>query len=526
MLARPKPRRSRITAIPDSGSRRYVHEPKAYPFAPAADSSDVRVYRTGSVAKPPCVFHAQCGGTAGTSEHVFPAGLGGWHENTNILCDDCQPHFGDGLDRVLPLELGHFETILGIKSRHSGKVPRSPVTDAATGQRFLMNEHQAIVSAEPVLKETTVDDRGLEGRYYSLIGDPAALRSFDEAAFLKRLNETTGKTFEVVGRDPSKEKLIAPALNADTSFGGDTSFRAVARIALNFLAEYDGALARSLGLEPIKRWIREGAPPEQQFVEFADPLTEDQIAPLHFELGHRVALGFCSATQTISGRVTLFGVHDIAIRFGSAPCARGHIAVIDIDPKARHEAPGTDTRRFCAVPILPPGTLGAFSSDRDAVLERNRRRTAELKAIANERVLRARFAPLVEKLNKARTLLRFQQIQEIRGIIKDQQQMAFNLLLPTVRTAAALAQRHGYLRQAQFLLSTIEAEAGDVVVGKLGTLLAHQVLSAIGSDLLDLMAEGPVTFEVMRDLFEGTRGLRAACTVVTEAGVTIGLPMA
>ena len=478
------------------------------------------------MAKPPCVFHAQCGGTAGTSEHVFPAGLGGLHENTNILCVDCQPHFGRGLDCVLPPELRHFNTLLGIKSRHRGIVPPSAVTDPATGQRFLMNEHQAIVSAEPALKETSVDDQGLEGRYYSLIGAPAALRKFDEAAFLKRLSEVTGKNFEVVGRDPTQPVLIAPPLNADTSFGGDASFRAVARIALNFLAEYDPALARAPGLEAIKRWIRAGTPPEEQFVEFADPLTEAEMLLNHFELGHRIALGFCAETQTISARLTLFGVHEVAVKFGSAPCARSHIAVIDIDPKARHEAPGVDTRRFCPVSAPAPATLGAFSSDRDAVLERNRKRTAELKAVADDRVLRARFAPLIDRLNQARSLLRFQQVQEIRNIVQDQQQMAFNLLVPAMRTAIEFLERHGYKQHAQFLSATIEAEAGDVVVGKLGTLLAQQVLSAIASDLLDLMAHGPVTPEIALDLFAGARGLRAAFTVVTEACVTIGLPMA
>lgn len=478
------------------------------------------------MAKPPCVFNAQCGGTAGTSEHVFPAGLGGIHENTNILCDDCQPQFGDGLDRVLPSELRHFNTLLGIKSRHRGIVPASTVEDSATGQRFLMNEHQAIVSAEPALKETSVDDQGLEGRYYSLVGDPATLRKFDEAAFLKRLNEATGKTFEVVGRDPSKPVLIASPLKADTSFGGDASFRAVARIALNFLAEYDPALARSPGLEAIKRWIRAGTPPDEQFVEFADPMTQAEVLPNHFELGHRVALGFCVETQTISARVTLFGVHEVAIRFGEAPCTRSHIAVIDIDPKARHEAPGVDTRRFCAISAPPPRTLGAFSIDRDAVLERNRKRTAKLQAVANERVLHARFAPLIDRLNNARSLMRFQQAQEIRRIVKGQQQMAFNLLVTAMRTAIDSLQRHGYKQHAQFLSATIEAEAGDVVVGKLGTLLAQQVLSAIASDLLELMAQGPVTDDVALDLFAGARGLRAAFTVVTEACVTMGLPMA
>ena len=64
-----------------------------------------------------------------------------------------------------------------------------------------------------------------------------------------------------------------------------------------------------------------------------------------------------------------------------------------------------------------------------------------------------------------------------------------------------------------------------MVVGQLGTLLAHQVLSAIGSDFLDAMAQGPITLEIARDLLAGPRGLRVGFKVVTEACVMMGLPM-
>jgi hypothetical protein len=52
--------------------------------------------------------------------------------------------------------------------------------------------------------------------------------------------------------------------------------------------------------------------------------------------------------------------------------------------------------------------------------------------------------PPVDRLNKVRTLLPFQHVQQIRRIVKDQQQLAFNLLVEAMRTAIEFLERHGY----------------------------------------------------------------------------------
>lgn len=475
------------------------------------------------MSKPPCLFHAQCGGISGTSEHVFPAAIGGLREDTRLLCEDCQSHFGNGLDGVLPRELRPFNTILGIKSRHRNVVRHAPVTDSVTGQQFLLDEELAIVSAQPVLRESSVDDAGLEQRHYTFIGDLGDIRDLDVTGFLERLREATGKAFKVVEPTTSRPVLMARPVSGDTSFGGNETFRAVARIALNFLGAEDPSLARAPGLEPLKRWIRDGEA-TATFADFADPIDTHLLPQNSFELGHRVALGFCSETQAISARVTLFGVHEIAVKLGAAPCPHSRVVVVDVDPKAQRAAPDLDRRRFVTGPSLVPSALGEFAQKRDAILRRNEKRTNELRAMANERKLDARFAPLVDKLNEARALLRFQQMQEIRRLVSAQQQMAFNLLVPAVRGTAQILERAGYVHHAEQLLTVIESEAGDVIVGKLGEGLAHQVLSAIASDLLNVMAEEPVTLDVAKSLFAGERGLRAAFGVVAEACAMMGLP--
>lgn len=473
------------------------------------------------MSKPPCLFHVHCGGISGTWEHVFPAALGGLRGDTRILCSVCQPHFGNGLDKVLPRELRHFNTLQGVVSRHRGNVPPALVTDQDTGQRFWLDERQQIVSAEPAMVRSKTDERGLEQRDYKMVGDLKTLAAFDKEAFLKAVSEASGKKFDVIEVQSSRPILMARPLTGDTSFGGEETFRSVARIALNYLAAYDPILARSPGLEPLKQWVREGTP-TGDFVHFANPVGDEQLLPNHFEHGHRVALGFCAKTGTISARVTLFGVHELAIKLGAAPCSKSHITVVDIDPKAERPEPGRDTRQFSAVTTLEPAALGAFASDSQAILRRNQEHGAKVVAEANDRAWHARLSPLLKTLNDARGLLRFQQVQVVRRVLEVHEQSAFNLLAHVIKRMGRMLREAGFVQHAAFFESWIDAEDGDVVVGEGGVLLAKTVLTDLGSAFLDEMARGPIAFEVARQLLNGERGCRLAYKVVLEAYESLG----
>jgi hypothetical protein len=447
--------------------------------------------------------------------------LGGLRTDTRILCDICQSFFSNDLDGVLPPELRHFNTLRSVVSRHRGVVHPAPISDQRTGHQFLLDERQAIKSAEPAVTAVTVDALGLQEREYKAIGDPKALAAFDEEAFLQRLNATEGKKFKVVDRLPGREVLIARPLHADTSFGGDKTFRAVARIALNHLAAEEPDLARSVGLEPLKRWVRTGNP-EGDFVGFAEPLADDLLLPNPFEFGHRVALGFCAPTHTITARIVLFGVHELAVKLGSANCPQSYIAVIDIDPCATLVGHGLDTRRFGAITELAPSALGLFAGDPAAIVERNRRTTASLLDDANARALTARLEPVVDAVNAAKPLPRFQQAQAIQQALSGQLQVAFNLLAFVATKTARMLRAEGHEAPAQFLDSVVAAEDGDVIATHQGVLAAKQVLSAIASSLLGTLAEGPIDLELLRDLLDGAGGCRIAYKVLLELCAELG----
>lgn len=470
-----------------------------------------------------CLFQAQCGSAAaGSREHAFQAALGGLRTDTRILCDVCQAFFSHGLDGVLPPALRHFNTLRSVVSRHAGVVRPAPLSDEVTGHQFLLDEGQAIRSAEPVMTELIVDAQGLQEREYKAIGSPKDLAAFNEVAFLERLHATEGKKFKIVGRLPSHEVLIARPLHADTSFGGDETFRAVARIALNYLAAEEPSLARSAGLEPMKRWVRTGNP-EGDFVNFADPLADGLLLPNPFEFGHRVALGFCASTQTITARISLFGVHELAVKLGSANCPRSYIAVIDIDPSATRIEDGVDTRRFGAIAELAPMALGTFASDPQAVVERNQRTTASLLDGANARAMTARLESVVGAVNAAKPLLRFQQAAAIQQALSGQLQLAFNILAFVAKKTASMLRAEGHKAPAQFFDFVVAAEDGDVVARTHGVLAAEQVLSAIASSLLEELAKGQVAIELLRDLLEGPRGCRIAYSVLLELCAELGL---
>jgi hypothetical protein len=182
-----------------------------------------------------------------------------------------------------------------------------------------------------------------------------------EEATLNRLR-AQGKKLELFDRTVAP--IVLPrALNANSDFGGDDTFRAVARIALNFLGTHDPSLVRTSGFEPLKRWIA-GQKPEANVAHFGSDLPADLERPNRFEFGHRVLIGLDPNLGAFA-RVSFFDTYQIAIRMGGTFSGEQQFLCWDIDPLASHQAPGVDVlfERLSGLGHLPPSVLGDFITD-------------------------------------------------------------------------------------------------------------------------------------------------------------------
>jgi len=233
------------------------------------------------------------------AEHVMPQSFGKFEKNftlRGVVCDECNHHFGNALELALGRDTfeGHARFRHGVKKpedfkpfrnrRVTFKITEGPFTgchayteyveEAGGIQVFPMPQVGFLIASTNryeyfLLTEIpTIDElrkRGFDAN------NPKSIISLrmepDEA---QRVLAEKGITFNVRGeipRDPSRKDLeVEMALTID-----DIVWRAIAKIAFNYLAYWQGA---AFVLHPafhvIRRFIRYGERPDYPLIQVAD----------------------------------------------------------------------------------------------------------------------------------------------------------------------------------------------------------------------------------------------------------------
>ncbi len=271
------------------------------------------------------------------ADHVIPQSFGAFKNNLtlqNTVCDDCNQYFGDQLELALARDsfegLSRYEfgvkapdqfKSVGKKTRITTKIAEGPWKGSFAYREYSQQQDQVVIKPLPQIRFLQGDGSGY--LYYPLseVPDKKTLDSlgFDlsRPASMRILGadtkdaigvlETKGIPFKIGGEipaNPPTEKDILCEVQASID---KTIFRAVAKIAFNYLAYWEGAtFARQSTFNPIRDFVREGRQPSHPLVIVRnEPVLEDERGTDKRRLGHLITTNWAVDGVSIVAHVSL-----------------------------------------------------------------------------------------------------------------------------------------------------------------------------------------------------------------------------
>jgi len=160
-------------------------------------------------------------------EHIFPNSIGGRLTSTKLLCKDCNSNFGSNPDSELAKQFNIFTNYLVIKRKRGNPSPIELINEK-TGNKISMDYKGLPIMEKPIVHETKEN---------GLIKFSIKSRSMEEAKkIIKGLSRKYKKINynEVFKQAKIVETEVTDPLYAAFSIGGEESFPAILKIAINY----------------------------------------------------------------------------------------------------------------------------------------------------------------------------------------------------------------------------------------------------------------------------------------------------
>lgn len=365
-----------------------------------------------------------CSGRAGSREHIFPAVLGGRRTNKGIYCGVHNLQFGP-LAKILSDQIRAINAFLGVQPDHADGPTHLIAKNPVDGQDYAVTG-QKIENVQPhILEDVTLPDgsRGVK----------AAFSSEQQLQNWLAAQRASGAQVRVAGPRTEGFTVFAEPYSVHLVLGGPDGLRAIAYVALTFLAHHFPDIARQDGLRAFKEYVL-GTPDEPPPIWWDfDPPSGDLPAQ-QFRTGHRVVIGLSASRQEAYARVSFFSTLVFSAILGSVKVEQDKTVVIDIDPLAKrpprdiHETRGDAALAGVTRPasltaglandIQQGGTEARFRTLLDDIS------TWQLDQTAGE---------LLPQINAARSLDAPVRQLRIRELLTGQRQRIFNLIAYAVK---------------------------------------------------------------------------------------------
>lgn len=271
------------------------------------------------------------------AEHVVPQSFGTFRNNftlRGIVCNSCNQFFGDNLEIALARDTfeGHSRFAHGVRDsedfRPFGRGSRIVIrlTEGSFAGAYAYREYspeveEIVLRPLPQIGFRRIDSNEYE---YFLLDElpertdlnamgiawdhPEAIRAVavDEATLKDSLAQK-GIKFrprgELVTLDDSESLLCDVEGTVD-----EIIFRAIAKIALNYLAYWQGAeFVHKSYFDPVRRYIRFSERPSFLLVSVTEqPVLADEPVVGRRRLGHLLTVNWAADGQSIVSQVSLF----------------------------------------------------------------------------------------------------------------------------------------------------------------------------------------------------------------------------
>jgi hypothetical protein len=316
------------------------------------------------------------------AEHVMPQSYGKFEKNLTlhgVVCDDCNQYFGDTLELVLGRDTyeGHARFRHGVKKaedfkplrnqRVTFKLAEGPFAGAHAYTKFV--EEAGEIQVFPLPQVGFLLAPTNQYQYFLLTDIPAQ----DELR-AQGFDGNVPRSIMSLGTEPEIAKLALAEKGIDFNIGGeplpppaaDTSpkdigvdmaltiddivLRAVAKIAFNYLAKWQGAeFALHPAFVTIRRFIRYGERRDYPLIQVAqEAILGDEPIEGNRRLGNLVATGIATDGVSIFAQVSLLNHLTYRVALGRefpgaipADIMRGHFfnvtnqQILELDPRRR-----------------------------------------------------------------------------------------------------------------------------------------------------------------------------------------------
>jgi hypothetical protein len=272
------------------------------------------------------------------AEHVMPQSFGLFVNNFTLremVCDDCNQYFGDNLEIALARDTlegaSRFEfelksqkefKSLGKRSRMIIKIAEGECKGAYAYRDYSQEQDKIVIRPVPqigflknipseyeyFLLDQVPEKSYLEENGFDL-NDPRAIRVFGiDVDTAREFLAVKGISFKPKGEaGPSGDQQEDWLCKVDALID-DTVFRAIAKIALNYIGYWEGTeflLHQSFNL--IRKFIRHGERSGYTLVRVDDkPILADEPVEGKRRLGHIITVNWAADKVSIVSHVSLF----------------------------------------------------------------------------------------------------------------------------------------------------------------------------------------------------------------------------
>lgn len=197
-----------------------------------------------------CIFCASRQATG--SEHVVLNALGGRRETVGLLCVDCNPRFGGGIDAKLEGALRYFSAVAGCFRGDGDPVaPAYAEIQGAVGH--LRVEHGGRATRGHQVEMTLVSADGTRSTKQMVRFEEGAIAGFI-ASSAKKLNIP----FEEIHLEGTVRENGVEQSEISGGFGGPEQFRCVAKMGLAAQAHRHGLRATNPRTKRLAAWVKGG----------------------------------------------------------------------------------------------------------------------------------------------------------------------------------------------------------------------------------------------------------------------------
>jgi hypothetical protein len=271
-------------------------------------------------------------------EHVIPQSFGLFKNNftlRNIVCDDCNKYFGDNLEIAMARDTfegasrfafnvksaDEFKS-LGKRSRMKIKIAEGEFKGAYAYKEYSQEQNRIVIKPLPQIGFLKNDLIGYE--YFLLdqiphksyldengfdMKNPRAIKAFGiEVDSVRQILSEKGINFKYQGEAVPPENPEEDWLCEVEALIDSTIFRTVAKIALNYLAYWEGKnFVEHHSFDPSRIFIRHGLKADYPLVKVDDsPILGDEPVVGKRRLGHIITVNWAADGVSIVSQVSLF----------------------------------------------------------------------------------------------------------------------------------------------------------------------------------------------------------------------------